>query len=107
VTEKNVTGTYIDQNSKKIIINSDKSASIEIEVVDTVLTVFKNNVAVNATWTLKKNMLYFNISVPKYKYLEQNHYEVNRKFFKKIIWTWGPGYDKSNYNKYQKLTRRK
>jgi hypothetical protein len=103
VTETNVIGTYTDSNGKMIILNSDKTSKIEVEVVDTVLTVFRNYKEINGQWNLNKNMLVFNITDTKYKYLENNYYEVSRSLFRKpLIWNWGPGKDKSNFNRFNK-----
>ena len=104
MTETNVIGTYADNNGKMIILNSDNKSGIEVDAIDTVLTVFRNYRVIDGKWSLNKNMLSFNIADTNYKYLEHRYYEVSRTLFRKpIIWSWGPGRDKSNFERFSKI----
>lgn len=104
VTETNVVGTYTEKYSgMKIILNGDKTSQIEVEILDTVLHIFRYHKPINAQWSLNKNMLVFNIADSNYKYLENCYYEVSRSLIRKpLIWNWGPAKDNSNFNRYEK-----
>jgi hypothetical protein len=103
VTETNVVGTYTEKYGKKIILNADKTSQIEVEILDTVLHIFRYHKPIKGKWSLNKNMLTFNIADTNYKYLENCYYEVSRSLIRKpLIWNWGPARDKSNFNRYNK-----
>ena len=83
VTEKSVIGSYNSNYQEKLTLNSDKTFTIEYDILDTVTNVLRWSRKVTGHWTLKDKSISLVVDDKKYKTWECCALKVKRTELKK------------------------
>jgi hypothetical protein len=95
LTEKHIVGSYQEKFGKKITIRADSTASIEVEINDTVLTVLYGTKMLQAKWRLTNSRILLTACDTNFRWLNTVYMEYKRNKIITDKWfDWQIGHEK-------------